>query len=74
MDSQKVGPIMTGVVVENKQNNRGMYDGIIETSNYNKYHFFNNDTFLTIGMYYNFNMATSNINNCDFIAINIVPF
>lgn len=74
METQKVGPTMTGIVVENKQNNRGTYDGIIETNNNNKYHFFNNNNCLNIGEHYIFNMATSNINNCDFEAINIVPF
>ena len=56
---------MKGVVVENKQNNIGTYDGIIETSNKNKYHFLNNDNNLNIGSHYNFNMATSNIDNND---------
>ena len=74
MDTQKVGPIMKGVVVEIKQNELGKYDGIIETSNKNKYHFFNNDIYLNIGLYYNFNMATSDVDDVDFAAINVVPF
>lgn len=71
METQKVDLIMKGVVIENKQNENGTYDGIIETSNKNKYHFFNNNQFLTIGMFYNFNMSTTDMNGCDFEAINI---
>lgn len=74
MNTPEVGPIMKGIVVEIKQNNIGTYDGIIETTNKNKYHFFNNANNLNIGSYSNFNMATSNLDNIDFEAINVVPF
>jgi hypothetical protein len=76
MDTHKVVPNMKGgVVVKIKQNSRGTYDGIIETSNKNKYYFFNNDKFLNTELRYNFDVTTSDIDNCDdFVAINIVPF
>ena len=76
MDTHKVVPNMKGgVVVKITQNSRGTYDGIIETSNQNKYYFFNNDKFLNTELRYKFDVTTSDTDNCDdFVAINIVPF
>jgi hypothetical protein len=78
MDMQYVGPIQKGSVVEIKQNKSGTYDGIIEENNgnperihKNKYHFFNNDNFLNIDVYYNFNVIASK--KYEMEAANIVP-
>ncbi len=68
---QTVGPIMTGRVVVITQNAIGSYDGVIETSNGNKYYFVNNNALLNKETYYKFNITTGDAVNYDFKAINI---
>jgi hypothetical protein len=78
MDTQDVGPMMKGIVVEIKQNKSGTYDGLIEdnpgkpeTYNKHKYNFFNNENLLNIGVVYKFDLISSK--TCEIEAANIVP-
>lgn len=66
-----IGPILQGIVVKNIKNINGTYDGILQTTNGNKYYYFNLNNCLNNGSYYYFNMATTNKDFIDFEAVNI---
>ncbi len=63
--------IMKGVIIENIKNNNGLYDGIIKTSNGNKYNYFDVDINVNINDSCEFNMSTTTKDGCDFEAVNI---
>ena len=63
--------IIKGIVIENIKNDNKTYDGIVKTSNGNKYYYFNNNVNLNIDSQCEFNISTTNRFYCDFEAVNI---
>lgn len=66
--------VMKGMIIENTKNEDGKCDGIIKTSNGNKYHYFGADgnfRNFNINTPCEFNMSTTDNDFCDFEAVNI---
>ncbi len=62
---------MKGMIIKNIKNENGKYDGVIKTSNGNKYHYFDIDVNVNVNDECEFNMCTTTRDDCDFEAVNI---
>jgi hypothetical protein len=71
MEKQVIGPVLKGILIEKNQTANGTCNGVIETSNLNKYQFFNQNVPITVGSSCFFNMSTCARELCDFEATNI---
>ena len=65
--------VMKGVVIENTKNDDSTYDGVIQTSNGNKFYYFGINQNFDIATLCEFNMSTTDKDFCDFEAVNIRP-
>lgn len=64
---------MEGKLIHVHMDKDGLYNGVIQTSNENKYHFFDSECKgLVIGMHLSFDMSITTRDNVDFEAINII--
>lgn len=78
MNSESPSPILTGVAVRCIQNAEGTYDGVIKTSNNNKYPFFNNAERVYLHTWYQFQVAVATTDatdehDYDLMAIHLNP-
>ncbi len=74
MNSQTIGPITKGQIIKTSKNVNNTYDGIVQTSNKNKYYYFNIEKQFNINDVCVFNIATTLRNDCDFEALNVQSY
>jgi hypothetical protein len=71
METQIIGPQMQGKIIGFTRNSDGTYDGVIQTSNLNKYAFYNIYNLCNSTRECTFYMATSSRFDDDFEAVNV---
>lgn len=68
-----ISPTLIGSVIMQIKNSNGSYNGVIQTSNKNKYEYFNNES-LELTSRYKFKLTTTHDQPLsEFVAINITP-